>query len=173
MIITIVTLLIAVTVVLIIRKKNGPDEDTCWVGGIIMMTLIGSILLHLLSWPMFLNRYSVTEVKKITAMKTDSRISGDIRGGLFFVRCHVDETDYYMYLTESNGVFKQEKVPVENTVIVETSGTPHICRNMKFIENSLPRWIRFKEKEPDFISELDTLYVPEGTVSECSKYEVF
>ena len=103
----------------------------------------------------------------------DSKFESEMRGGLFFYRCRIDEVDYYVYLIEDDGVYRQEKIPVERTSIKETSGHPKVVKSSKYVQNTLPNWIRFNMNSLEKISESDTLYVPVGTISECSKFVAF
>lgn len=110
---------------------------------------------------------------KAELMKYDSKVEGEMRGGLFFYRCRIDEVDYYVYLTEADGIYKQERVPVENTVIKETKEQPRVVKSNTYVQSGIQMWIRFKDNPPKKTCESDTLYVPEGTVSNCTKFEVF
>lgn len=127
----------------------------------------------MVTYPVKLERPVVTTTKKITAIKYDSKVEGEIRAGLFFYRCRIDEVDYYVCLTENDGVYRQENFPVGNTVVKETSGQPRVVKSEKFVKNGIPDWIRFHFNEPEKTHESDTIFVPEGTVSSCKKFEVF
>lgn len=173
MLITLISILIAVTIVIIVKKKYDDDDDFCGWGCGIFTAVILTLLLHLVTYPVKLERPVVTTTQKITAMKYDSKVEGEMRGGLFFYRCRIDEVDYYVYLTEADGIYKQERVPIDNTVIMETKGQPRVVKSNTYVQSGIPMWIRFKENPPKKTGESDTLYVPEGTVSSCTKFEVF
>ena len=172
MLITLISILIAVTIVIIVKKKCDVDDDFCGWGCGIFTAFILTLLLHLVTYPVKLERPVVTTTQKITAMKYDSKVEGEMRGGLFFYRCRIDEVDYYVYLTEADGIYKQERVPVENTVIKETKGQPRVVKSNTYVQSGIPQWIRFKDITKK-VGESDTLYVPEGTVSSCTKFEIF
>lgn len=176
MIITLLSILAIVCIFLKIRKNNKDYEywdDFCGWGFIIFMSCCLMLIAHALTYPVKLERPVVTTTQKIVAMKQNSKTEGEFRGGLFFYRCRIEEVDYYVCLTENNGVYRQENFPVENTVVKETSGQPRVVKSEKFVQNAIPGWIRFHFDEPKKIHESDTIFVPEGTVSSCTKFEVF
>lgn len=177
MFITLLSILAIVCIFLKIRKSNKDDwdslDDFCGWGFIVTMSCILILILHALTYPLKLERPVVTTTQKITAMKYDSKVEGEMRGGLFFYRCRIDEVDYYVYLTEAEGIYKQERVPIDNTVIMETKGQPKVVKKTQYVKNGIPNWIRFHFDEPQKTHESDTIFVPEGTVSSCTKFEVF
>lgn len=173
MLITLFSIIIPAIVFIIIKKKCGGDDCPPLVGFVVLTSLLLYLMLHLFTYPVKLERPVITDTQKIVAMKTDSKTEGETSGGLFFYRCRIDEVDYYVYLVEDAGIYKQEKVPVEYTVIKETTDQPKIIKNTKYVKNGLPNTIRFKCKGPEKVGESDTIFVPEGTISDCSKYIVF
>lgn len=177
MLITLLSILAIVCIFLKIRKNNKYDnefwDDFCGWGFIIFMSCFLTLIVHALTYPVKLERPVITTTQKITAMKYDSKVEGEMRGGLFFYRCRIDEVDYYVYLTEADGIYKQERVPVENTVIKETKEQPRVVKSNTYVHNAISNWIRFHFDKPKKSHESDTLYVPEGTVSSCTKFEIF
>jgi hypothetical protein len=178
MLISILSIIIVLYFALYAKKnaKKDDSEDFGW-GDVIYITVIFgffvSLFLHILSYPFVIeHKYKIYE-KEIVASKSDSRIDGYTGGGLFYVKGKIDEVDYYFVITKTNEIYKQEKVPVENTVIVETTGKPKVVVNKHYCGASAwPDWIRF-HKDPECRSEKDTIYVPVGTVENNKKFEVF
>lgn len=131
-----------------------------------------SIILHVLTIPLSVeHKYKKIE-KEIVSTKSDTRIDGSIEGGLFYVRGKVDEVDYYFVLSKNNEIYKQEKVPVESTVIVETTEKPRVVMNKHYCGTSVSNWIRF-HGNPEYCGEKDTIYVPVGTIENNAKFEIF
>ena len=133
---------------------------------------VASIILHVMTIPLSIeHKYKKIE-KEIVATKSDTRIDGSIRGSLFYVRGKVDEVDYYFVLSKNNEIYKQEKVPVESTVIVETTEKPRVVMNKHYCGTSVSNWIRFHD-EPKYYDEKYTIYVPVGTIENNAKFEIF
>lgn len=173
MLITVLSILVMFIVALIIKKH---DDDFGW-GGVIGISLTFGILVslgvHLLTWPFAIEHKYKTFEKEIVASKSDSRIDGSFSGGLFYVKGKIDEVDYYFVLTKTNEIYRQEKTPVESTVIIETTGKPKVVMSKHYSGGSAwPNWIRFHD-EPEYRNEKDTIYVPVGTVSEEMNFDVF
>ena len=173
MLITVISILSMFIVALIIKKH---DDCFGW-GGVIGISLafgaLVALALHLFTFPFAIEHKYKTFEKEIVASKTDSRIDGSVSGGLFYVKGKIDEVDYYFVLTKTNDIYKQEKTPVESTVIIETTGKPKVVMNKHYSGGSAwPNWIRFHD-EPEYRNEKDTIYVPVGTVSEAMNFDVF
>lgn len=175
MLITIASIIVALVCCFWMKRNLFSDDpdDFCGVGCTILVSLLLTIIMHVLTWPFKPERPVVTTTQNIVAMKYDSKLEGEFRAGLFFYRCQVDDVDYYVYLTEADGVYRQERVQIDNTVVKETSGQPRVVKTKSYIQNGLPWWIRFKKQYPEMTHESDTIFVPVGTVSECTKYEIF
>lgn len=172
MLIIIISILIAITIVIKI-KKNCIDDDFTGVMCGITISIILILFFHMITYPIKLEKSNITTTQKIIATKYDSRVEGEISGGVFFRRCRIDEVDYYFYLTETAGIYKQEKILADNTVIKETHGQPRVVKKKQYIQNGIPNWIRIKFYQQKKVSESDTLFVPEGTISYCTKFEIF
>ena len=178
MVIVIISILIAIALFFYLKKIDFVDKDYSKGGFVfymIYMPILLTLILHALTFPIKLERPTVVTTQKIVAMKPDSKIEGEMSGGLFFYRCRINEIDYYVYLTESNEVYKQENAPVNQTVIKETEDQPRIVKTTHIVRNGLPNIIRFKLKcdYNEVIDESYVIFVPKGTISECSKYVVF
>lgn len=173
MLITILSFAFAFIVDLISRKINNDAKfigaDACII--IIFGTLV-TMVFHLLTIPLTVKFENKIFEKEIVATKTDARIEGHIGGGLFYTRGKIEDKDYYFVLTKNNGIYKQEKVLVENTVIVETSGKPKVIMDKKYRGSSWSNWIRIHDGKR-YYDERDTIYVPIGTVENNAKFEVF
>lgn len=172
MLITVLSIIVIFIVALIIKKH---DDDFGW-GGVIGVSLafgtLISLVVHLFTFPFVIEHKYKTFEKEIVASKSDSRIDGSI-SGLFYVKGKIDEVDYYFVLTKTNDIYKQEKTPVESTVIIETTGKPKVVMNKHYSGASAwPNWIRFHD-EPEYRNEKDTIYVPVGTVSGQMNFDVF
>ncbi len=173
MLITGLSILIMFIMASVIKKH---DESLKW-GGVVGIGLglgvVVSLCVHLFTFPFVIEHKYRTFEKEIVASKSDSRIEGSVGGGLFYVKGRIDEIDYYFVLTKTNGIYRQEKVPVESTVIIETEGKPKVVMNKHYSGGSaLPNWIRF-HNEPEYRNEKDTIYVPVGTVENSARFEVF
>jgi hypothetical protein len=174
MTLVLVSILITIILFVVLKKKGFVDEDFYSWGFIIFLSLLLTVFLHTVTYPIKLDRWSQTTTQNIVAMKPDSKIEAEIKSGLFYYRCWIDEVDYYVYLTENNGVYKQECIPVNHTFIKETEGQPKIVETTRYVQNNLPKIMRFRlHPSPEVISETDTIFVPKGTVSNCSEYVVF
>ena len=173
MLITILSFAFAFIVDLISRKINNDAKfigaDACII--IIFGTLV-SMVFHLLTIPLTFEFENRIFEKEIVATKPDVRIEGYIGGGLFYTRGKIEDKDYYFVLTKNNGVYKQEKVLVENTVIVETAGKPKLVMDKEYRGSSWSNWIRIHDGKR-YYDERDTIYVPIGTVENNAKFEVF
>ena len=174
MLISILSIIVMFIVALIIRKH---DEYFGW-GGVIAVGLMFGVFValavHLFTWPLAIKHEYKTFKYEIVASKTNSRIDGSFGSGIFYTKGKVDEVDYYFVLTKKNDIYRQEKVPVESTVIIETTGTPKVVMNKHYSgAGGWPQWIRFHETYPDYINEKDTIFVPVGTVENSVRFEVF
>lgn len=165
MLIIIISILIAITIVIKI-KKNCIDDDFSGVMCGIAISIILILFFQMITYPIKLEKQTITTTQKIIATKYDSRVEG-------IQRRIIDEVDYYFYLTETAGIYKQEKILANNTVIKETHGQTRVVKKKQYIQNGIPNWIRFNFYQPRKVYESDTLYVPEGTVSYCTKFEIF
>ena len=170
MVVTLSILAIISLVAFIIIKTTSVDAEpviliSFMIYGILCL-FINMVVASLLS-----ETKIVTTTERIVASKSDTRIEGEIRGGIFYIRGRVDEVDYYFYLTDNNGVYKQEKVEVENTVIKETAGEPCIKKVKTFRTYPTGNKIALSPLTHK-ITESDTLFVPIGTI-EATKFEVF
>ncbi len=173
MLITILSFALAFIVDLISRKIHNNAKfigaDACI---IIIFGILVSMVFHLLTIPLAIEFENKIFEKEIVATKPDVRIEGYIGGGLFYTRGKIEDKDYYFVLTKNNGVYKQEKVLVENTVIVETAGKPKLVMNKVYRGSSWSNWIRIHDGKR-YYDERDTIYVPIGTVENNAKFEVF
>ena len=173
MLITILSFAFAFIVDLISRKKHDAKFIGVDVTIIIIFGILVSMVFHLLTIPLAFEVENKIFEKEIVATKTDVRIEGYIGGGLFYTRGKIEDKDYYFVLTKNNGVYKQEKVLVENTVIVETAGKPKLVMDKKYCGGTAwSKWIRIHDGKR-YYDERDTIYVPIGTVENNAKFEVF
>ena len=173
MLITILSFALVFIIDLISIEKHNDTFRGTDIGIVIIFGLVTSMVFHLLTIPLtFEFEHRIFE-KEIVASKPDVRIEGYIGGGLFYTRGKIEDKDYYFVLTKNNGIYKQEKVLVENTVIVETTGKPKVVRNKRYCgDSACSNWIRFHE-EPKYYDEKDTIYVPVGTIENNAKFEIF
>ena len=174
MLITILSFAFAFIVDLINRKIHNDAKfigaDACIV---IIFGILTSMVFHLLTIPLTFEFENRIFEKEIVATKPDVRIEGYIGGGLFYTRGKIEDKDYYFVLTKNNGVYKQEKVLVENTVIVETAGKPKLVMDKEYCGGTAwSNWIRIHDGKR-YYDERDTIYVPIGTVENNAKFEVF
>ena len=174
MLITILSFVIAFIVDLINRKTHNNAKfigaDACV---IIIFGIIVSMVFHLLTIPLTVEFENKISEKEIVATKTDARIEGYMGGGLFYTKGKIEDKDYYFVLTKNNGVYKQEKVLVENTVIVETTGKPKLVMDKVYCGGTAwSNWIRIHDGKR-YYDERDTIYVPIGTIENNAKFEVF
>ena len=140
---------------------------------IIIFGILVSIVFHLLTIPLTIEFENKISEKEIVATKADARIEGSVRGGLFYTRGKIEDKDYYFVLTKNNGIYKQEKVLVENTVIVETTGKPKLVMDKEYCGGTAwSNWIRIHDGKR-YYDERDTIYVPIGTVENNARFEVF
>lgn len=166
MFIIIISILIAITIVIKI-KKNCIDDDFAGVMCGIAISIILILFFQMITYPIKLEKQTITTTQKIIATKYDSRVEG-------IQRRRIDEVDYYLYITKTAGIYKQEKIPANNTVIKETKDNlARVVKKKQYIQNGIPNWIRFNFYQPRKVYEYDTLYVPEGTISYCTKFEIF
>lgn len=174
MLITILSFAFAFIVDLISRKIH---DDAKFIGAdaciVIIFGILTSMVLHLLTIPLTIEFENRIFEKEIVATKPDVRIEGYIGGGLFYTRGKIEDKDYYFVLTKNNGIYKQEKVLVENTVIVETAGKPKVVMDKEYCGGTAwSNWIRIHDGKR-YYDERDTIYVPIGTVENNAKFEVF
>ena len=172
MVITILSFALVFIIDLISIKKHNDSFGGTDIGIVIIFGIFVSMVFHLLTIPLTFEFENRIFEKEIVATKSDTRIDGSIRGSLFFVRGKVDEVDYYFVLTKNGEIYKQEKVPVESTVIVETTGKPKVVKNKRYCGTSVSNWIVFYD-EPKYYDEKDTIYVPVGTIENNAKFEIF
>ena len=173
MLITILSFAFAFSVDLISRKIHDDAKfEGVDVTIIIIFGTLVSMVFHLLTIPLTIEFENKIFEKEIVATKTDARIEGYMGGGLFYTKGKIEDKDYYFVLTKNNGVYKQEKVLVENTVIVETSGKPRVVMDKEYRGSSWSNWIRIHDGKR-YYDERDTIYVPIGTVENNARFEVF
>ena len=173
MLITILSFAIAFIVDLISIKKHNDSFKGTDFGIVIIFGILTSMVLHLLTIPLSIEFENKIFEKEIVATKPDVRIEGYIGGGLFYTRGKIEDKDYYFVLTKNNGIYKQEKVLVENTVIVETAGKPKVVMDKEYCGGTAwSNWIRIHDGKR-YYDERDTIYVPIGTVENNAKFEVF
>lgn len=174
MLITILSFAFAFIVDLISRKIH---DDAKFIGAdaaiVIIFGILVSMVFHLLTIPLTIEFENKIFEKEIVATKTDTRIEGYVGGGLFYTKGKIEDKDYYFVLTKNNGIYKQEKVLVENTVIVETSDKPKVVMDKEYRGSTAwSNWIRIHDGKR-YYDERDTIYVPIGTVENNAKFEVF
>ena len=173
MLITILSFAFAFIVDLISIKKHNDSFSGTDFGIVIIFGIVTSMVLHLLTIPLTFEFENRIFEKEIVATKPDVRIEGYIGGGLFYTRGKIEDKDYYFVLTKNNGIYKQEKVLVENTVIVETAGKPKVVMDKEYCGGTAwSNWIRIHDAKR-YYDERDTIYVPIGTVENNAKFEVF
>ena len=174
MLITILSFAFAFIVDLISRKINNDAKfEGVDVTIIIIFGTLVSMVFHLLTIPLTFEFENRIFEKEIVATKPDVRIEGYIGGGLFYTKGKIEDKDYYFVLTKNNGVYKQEKVLVENTVIVETAGKPKLVMDKVYCGGTAwSNWIRIHDGKR-YYDERDTIYVPIGTVENNARFEVF
>ena len=173
MLITILSFAFAFIVDLISIKKHNDSFRGTDFGIVIIFGTLVSMVFHLLTIPLTFEFENRIFEKEIVATKPDVRIEGYIGGGLFYTRGKIEDKDYYFVLTKNNGVYKQEKVLVENTVIVETAGKPKVVMDKEYCGSTAwSNWIRIHDGKR-YYDERDTIYVPIGTVENNAKFEIF
>ena len=173
MLITILSFAFAFIVDLISIKKHNDSFSGTDFGIVIIFGIVTSMVFHLLTIPLTIEFENRIFEKEIVATKPDVRIEGYIGGGLFYTRGKIEDKDYYFVLTKNNGIYKQEKVLVENTVIVETAGKPKVVMDKEYCGGTAwSNWIRIHDGKR-YYDERDTIYVPIGTVENNAKFEVF
>ena len=174
MLITVLSFIVVLIIVLIIcnKKVKRYIEWGTVIGDTIMGSMLLTLIVYFVTWPFSLEHTYQRSEKTIVASQADSRIEGEMHGCLY-VRGKIEEKDYYFVLTKSGGVYKQDKVPVKNTVIVETEGVPRIVKNQHYIGCGWPQSIRWHDTQQDCVDEHDTIYVPVGTVSSEMNFMVF
>ena len=172
MLITIISFIIAIIVAFFAAKSEEPFNWGTFVPCFLFTGIFLALIAHLVTWPFIVNHQYTRIEHQITASKAESRINGELHGNFFYIKGKIEEKDYYFVLVKSGDVYHQENLPVESTVIVETSGQPRIVRNERYVVAAWPNKIRFHEK-PKYVDEKDTIYVPVGTMSDCVKYEIF
>lgn len=176
MLITIIAYIITFVIVFLIdRADNRPHGGVDWplvITATAILGGVGSLLLHLVTYPFCVERSWEKTAQPIVASKADTRIEGEIDGGCFYFRGRIDEVDYYFVLVKEGSVYKRKKVPAESTVISETGGTPCVVTNKMYVKSKWSHKIRL-HGDPEYVREMDTIYVPVGAVSSGMKYEVF
>ena len=173
MLITILSFVLVFIIDLISIKKHNDSFSGTDFGIVIIFGIVTSMVLHLLTIPLSIEFENKIFEKEIVATKPDVRVEGYIGGGLFYTRGKIEDKDYYFVLTKNNGIYKQEKVLVENTVIVETTGKPKVVMDKEYCGGTAwSNWIRIHD-EKRYYDERDTIYVPIGTVENNAKFEVF
>ena len=172
MLITVSSFIVVLIIVIIFCKKEGCVEWSPIIGGTFMGGILLTLLVYIVTWPFSLEHTYQRVEKNIVASKADARIEGEMHG-CFYVRGKIEEKDYYFVLTKSGDVYKQDKAPVESTVIVETNGVPKIVKNKHFVGCGWSQNIRWHDKEPEYVNEQDTIYVPVGTVSNEMNFMIF
>ena len=174
MLITILSFALAFIVDLISRKKHDAKfigADACV---IIIFGILVSMIFHLLTIPLTFEVENRIFEKEIVASKPDVRIEGYVGGGIFYTRGKIEDKEYYFVLTKNNGIYKQEKVLVENTVIVETTGKPRVVMDKEYCgSTALSNWIIIHDNGKKYYDEKDTIYVPVGTIENNAKFEIF
>lgn len=100
--------------------------------------------------------YNVVSDTKIIALKDNQNISGNfyIMGG------YVNENLYYYYATETEFVYKTEKVKADNAYIKYTDGETHIERYVGEFANDGANLWGFPMCNDRYI-----IYCPDGTVT--------
>ena len=173
MLITILSFVLVFIIDLIsIKKHNDSFGGTDFVI-VIIFGIVTSMVFHLLTIPLTFEFENRIFEKEIVATKPDVRIEGYVGGGIFYTRGKIEDKDYYFVLTKNNGIYKQEKVLVENTVIVETAGKPKLVMDKVYRGGTAwSNWIRIHDGKR-YYDERDTIYVPIGTVENNAKFEVF
>lgn len=170
MLLLIISILIPVISFVVMKKT----DDCLDVFGYIIISIFIFLFLWIATYPIKLETKKETDSKKIVATKYDNKIEGTIEDGIFYHTCKIGEKEYYVYMTEvEDGVYRQDKVPVENTVLIETSVQPRIVKVNTYKSNMLPWKIRFDFNKKSNISESDTLFVPKGTISDKTIFEIF
>lgn len=173
MLVTGITLVVITALVLIFLKKHFKlNGFECFVV-IFLSTTILSLPVNMIPNVFLSEKKEVTYIDKIVATKAGTRLNGELHGSMFYVRGTIDEVDYYFYLVKRNGVYKQGKVEVNNTVIKETNGTPHVKRVKKYTIYNINQKIVFRLLHDSLDEERDTLFVPVGTIEKVSDYNVF
>ena len=177
MLITILSFALVFIIALIAKKYDeyANDYSFRWETIFLITFVFGmftSIIIHVLTISLSVEHEYKKIEKEIVTTKSDTRIEGSVKGALFFVRGKVDEVDYYFVLTKNGEIYKQEKVPVESTVIVETTGKTRVVKNKHYCGTSVSNWIRF-HGNPKYCGEKDTIYVPVGTIENNTKFEIF
>ena len=173
MLITILSFAFAFIIDLISIKKHNDSFRGTDFAIVIIFGILTSMVFHLLTIPLTFEFENRIFEKEIVATKPDVRVEGYIGGGLFYTRGKIEDKDYYFVLTKNNGIYKQEKVLVENTVIVETAGKPKVVMDKEYCGGTAwSNWIRIHDGKR-YYDERDTIYVPIGTVENNSKFEVF
>ena len=174
MLITILSFVLVFIIDLISIKKHNDSFRGTDFGIVIIFGIVTSMVLHLLTIPLSIEFENKIFEKEIVATKPDVRIEGYIGGGIFYTRGKIEDKDYYFVLTKNNGIYKQEKVLVENTVIVETTGKPRVVMDKEYCGTAAwSNWIRIHDNGKKYHSENDTIYVPVGTIENNAKFEIF
>jgi len=158
-----VTLIYWITFIILWRKAC--DEAIDWVFNIFLNLLLSVFLMFgTLSLDVKEQRINYEYYCKIQSLKN----SNDIQGSFVLGTGSVEQVEYYYYyFKDINGYFRRGKKQVENTVIEERGGTPHIER--KYIKRvSITGIVKSYKDQP---SEEYKIVVPKGTV--INKFEVY
>ena len=173
MLIIILSFALVFIIDLISIKKNNDSFRGNDAGIVIIFGILTSMIFHFLTIPLTIEFENKIFEKEIVATKSDTRIEGYVGGGIFYTKGKIEDKDYYFVITKNNEIYKQEKVPVESTVIVETTGKPKVVKNKRYCgDSACSNWIRFHD-EPKYYDEKDTIYVPVGTIENNVKFEIF
>lgn len=174
MLITILSFVLVFIIDLISIKKNNDSFRGTDAGIVIIFGILTSMIFHFLTILLTIEFENKIFEKEIVATKPDVRIEGYVGGGIFYTKGKIEDKDYYFVLTKNNGIYKQEKVLVENTVIVETTGKPRVVMDKEYYgSTALSNWIIIHDNGKKYYDEKDTIYVPVGTIENNAKFEIF
>lgn len=110
----------------------------------------------------FAKQYKEVDYSKtIYAIQDNSSIEGKIRGGIFYTRGKVEEVEYYYYLCNGSYGKRTEKVPVNETYIIETDGNYRIEICKSKYKN---KWVKLLTGL-DYAKQFYVIYVPYGTTT--------
>ena len=92
---------------------------------------------------------------------------------IYFTKTQIDEDFYYIVmLKKTDGSYVQKLLPAKYTAIVETDENPHINQNIKYKKRNISNYIRFTISRKEYTGESDTIFVPRGTMSSNTKFEL-
>lgn len=106
-------------------------------------------------------KHSISFEKRIYAIQDNSSIEGQIKGNGFVKRVHIDEVEYYHYISDGVSGKKTEKVPVNSSYLIETGDDFHI---EVWTTSYKHQWIRLFTLR-DSIKTYYKIYVPYGTIT--------